>query len=326
MNALSVYLVLTYILINLIECHICYNGLFNWDYLLKNKEDVEQLVDKIRLKIYTGRSDCNLNSYDTSIAYPENILHEIDFKKPLVIYLHGFREHPSNESVQTVVGAYLDRGNDNILLVDWSDLALERYITLVIKIKIIGKIIAGALEKLLSYGINVNTLHIIGHSLGAQIAGFIGKYSNVQLPRITGLDPAKPGFYVLNLQHIDKTDAKVVDIVHTDGGVYGAFVPTGSVDFFANGGSRPQPGCPFLTIPFTPEDFCSHWRSWRFYAESVTNPYAFMAVKCTSYTNFISGACKDNDKIYFGYVTPHNASGSYYFNTNAQYPFGQNLV
>ena len=47
----------------------------------------------------------------------------------------------------------------------------------------------------------------------------------------------------------------MVDIVHTDGGVLGADESTGTVDFFANGGLRLQPGCPptALTFSLSPE-------------------------------------------------------------------------
>lgn len=69
---------------------------------------------------------------------------------------------------------------------------------------------------------------------------------------ITGLDPASPGFYQCNGDHLDPSDAGFVLVVHTDGGVYGALEPTGTVDFYPNGGSRPQPGCPLFGFPLTP--------------------------------------------------------------------------
>lgn len=35
----------------------------------------------------------------------------------------------------------------------------------------------------------------------------------------------------------------MVDIIHSDRGVYGYPISTGTVDFYPNGGARYQPGC-----------------------------------------------------------------------------------
>lgn len=39
---------------------------------------------------------------------------------------------------------------------------------------------------------------------------------------------------------------------------------------------------------------CSHNRAWMYYAESVDDPYAFPAVKCTNYVKFTKGLCSGN--------------------------------
>lgn len=61
-------------------------------------------------------------------------------------------------------------------------------------------------------GLNDQRVHLIGHSLGAQLAGIIGRdviqRSNNQrkIRRITGLDPAGPGFfYGSNLQTLESS-------------------------------------------------------------------------------------------------------------------------
>jgi hypothetical protein len=42
---------------------------------------------------------------------------------------------------------------------------------------------------------------------------------------------------------LDAGDAILVDTIHTCGGSLGFREPYGHVDFFPNGGTRPQPGC-----------------------------------------------------------------------------------
>lgn len=60
-------------------------------------------------------------------------------------------------------------------------------------------------------------VHLIGHSLGAHIAGNAGRYMGGSLGRITGLDPAAPLYIKWSYDAIQITDAKFVDIIHTNG-------------------------------------------------------------------------------------------------------------
>lgn len=64
-----------------------------------------------------------------------------------------------------------------------------------------------------------------------------------KLPRITGLDPAMPGFITAdNENKLDASDAKFVDVIHTNALVQGQIQESGHVDFYVNGGTL-QPGC-----------------------------------------------------------------------------------
>ncbi|XP_023288767.1 pancreatic triacylglycerol lipase-like, partial [Orussus abietinus] len=142
----------------------------------------------------------------------------------------------------------------------------------------------------------------------------------------SGLDPAYPGFYQLDAEHLERNDARFVDVIHTDGGVYGVLQSTGTADFFANGGKRPQPGCALIGIPLSPISLCSHWRSWRLYSETVKNSRAFLAEECSSYAIFALGLCRNNKHVYFGYSSPTNISGKFYFDTYAEPPFKQRML
>lgn len=84
------------------------------------------------------------------------------------------------------------------------------------------------------------------------MCGIIGrriqKASNrkYKLGRITGLDPAWPGFYpAVSDSPLTKYDADFVDVIHTDSFFVGAIHKVGHVDFYPNG-AKVQPGCPGL--------------------------------------------------------------------------------
>lgn len=48
---------------------------------------------------------------------------DFDNQKKTVLYVHGYVEAPSHQSVHVIVDAYIKRGDHNILILDWSELA-----------------------------------------------------------------------------------------------------------------------------------------------------------------------------------------------------------
>lgn len=80
--------------------------------------------------------------------------------------------------------------------------------------------------------------------IGAHIANYLSLAMRPYLlPRITGLDPALPGYVRAgNDDKLDKTDAEFVDVYHTAAFMQGKAEESGHVDFYFNGGSI-QPGC-----------------------------------------------------------------------------------
>lgn len=52
---------------------------------------------------------------------------DFDADKKTVLYLHGYVEAPTHESIRVIVDAYIKRGDHNILVLDWSQLADGNY-------------------------------------------------------------------------------------------------------------------------------------------------------------------------------------------------------
>lgn len=101
-------------------------------------------------------------------------------------------------------------------------------------------------------GFNIEKFHFVGHSLGAHLLGQVGRTTKastikLELTRITGLDPAGPAFFPISpfLVPLGSSDAKFVDIIHTDSFAFGATIATGHADFWPNAAAL-QPGCPSL--------------------------------------------------------------------------------
>ena len=70
-------------------------------------------------------------------------------------------------------------------------------------------------------------------------------YRSLYVVSAAGLDPAGPSFTRNSAAaRLDKDDAFLVDVIHTDGGRngMGMMKPIGHMDFYPNGGAK-QPGC-----------------------------------------------------------------------------------
>lgn len=80
------------------------------------------------------------------------------------------------------------------------------------------------------HGLHLQDVTIIGHSLGAHIAGLTGKKlkTSKKLGCIIGLDPAGVGFYNYTPEtRINQIDAEYVQIIHTNGETFGIREPIG---------------------------------------------------------------------------------------------------
>lgn len=232
----------------------------------------------------------------------------MDFNSPTVIYFHAFMEQPADGSGIMVREAYMQRGDTNVIMVDAHRLeAGPWYFTAAQNTWYIGRFAAQFIDYLVTRGLNLNSTHLVGHSLGAQAAGVAGSaLKSGRVARLTGLDPALPLFSGLPLeQRLDTSDALFVDVIHTDAGIFGFKEPIGHVDFYPNGGQSPQPGCELeVVIPkhlLLNKFFCSHWRSYMFYTESVLRPSAFVAVECPSWKAFAKGKCSGARITHMGF-------------------------
>jgi len=267
---------------------------------------------------------------------------------PVKILVHGFLQHRQSPFLINMTRALLDYAPMNVIVVGWSGGAGFPYNQAVANTRVVGAQVAGLLHVLAEFGVNVENVHVIGHSLGAQVAGYAGARTP-GLGRITGLDPAQPSFEGFSSEvHLDKTDANFVDIIHTDAvpydtvGGYGIIHPVGDIDFYPNGGHH-QPGCheePSVFSFF--QDVwsrgihsaevslsCSHERSTKLFLASITSHDAacdFRSFPCANEREFTSGRCSqcgNRPCPLMGYHADKSfgARGSFYLNTTNAQPY-----
>ena len=293
--------------------------------------------------------DLNYNNQTSLDAFPSKRCSE------LVLIIHGWSSSAEASNSELLKDSILKNKKDSCVIgVDWrkgadsvslraiiSDILHSTvYANQAVNTIVVGRQTAFLLFRLVTEGkVKAQNIHIIGHSLGAQIAHFAGSYytelverlrSN-QLPddvmskvevyeipskvgRITGLDPAAPLFDGYPGSYLNKEDASFVDVIHTsivpgNGELRPVIItdpPLGTrqsvahVDFYPNGGFAPQPEC--LKLNELHNVACSHNRAWLYMTESYDRSISrdnFKSVSCESY-DMIDKCMKKADESEFG--------------------------
>ncbi|KAK3775712.1 hypothetical protein RRG08_006023 [Elysia crispata] len=194
--------------------------------------------------------------YTRASPYPEQLDYNFpanvnrssfDPELPTKVIIHGYQNNLQTVWLSRMKDAFLATDEYNVILVGWGPGAT----TIVYPQSVSNtRIVARQLARLLlvlwqTKGLDLNSVHLIGFSLGAHLAGYVSRELGYKVGRITGLDPAGPLFQSFGEPiYLDRNDAIFVDIIHSNGlpGGAGTFISHGHVDFFSNGGAH-QPGC-----------------------------------------------------------------------------------
>ncbi|XP_046753188.1 lipase member H-like [Diprion similis] len=274
-----------------------------------------QLAD-IKVRLYTGE---DLDTYtEVVVGDATELLDKMNLSKPTVLFVHGWfgtivRELYYNE----VTLAYLEQKTHNVLYFNWETISTTDYLSAGMSVPGVGYTLAKVLNEMVAAGLNSSSLHLVGHSFGAQALGYVGRSVNFTVPRIVGLDPAGLLFYTY-MPHLNSSDADYVEVIHTGmGSILSSSLQLGDVDFYPNGGEYANQGCTVLPA------ICGHARACLLYAEFIRNKTALIGRACDSYSNFKDGSCDSNGTVVMGYATPNTASGKYYLQTNSFSPYGR---
>ncbi|KAF6211246.1 hypothetical protein GE061_014363 [Apolygus lucorum] len=290
------------------------------------------LSEQVRFILYKkGKEPVEKTIYDGGPIFGENF----NTSQPTKVLIHGYINYHGSFFNSEVRRGYESRDQEyNIVVIDWSSMSYEPYfLTRFRLISIVQSTVALLRRLQKNYGVKMKDIHIIGHSLGAHIAGITGHMLNSEddegepkLGRITGLDPALPLFYTTRPPwRISDTSADVVDVIHTSSYGLGIHYRAGTVDFFVNGVTITQPGCGIPGSSYFFMDYdpvCAHYRVVQLFVESITKPHSLLARQCESMDDLENGRCDDNDVAEMGENMPKSAVGSYFLRTKSSPPFG----
>ncbi|CAH2002328.1 unnamed protein product [Acanthoscelides obtectus] len=249
---------------------------------------------------------------------------DVSNDRPLKVAIHGWQSTGSDDFIKHFAESYHSIGINNVIGVDWSPHSKRNYLHSARATKKVGETVAQfILNALGNDSSKLDHVHIIGHSLGAQVAGFVGKHvqqltNGLKLGRITALDAAGPLFELpLKLpstRRVNKNDATYVDSIHTNVGFFGFLAPFADADFFINFGGPVQPGCMELNIfdAFS----CSHGKSVVIYNNTITSK-DYIGIQCSNPLRAISSLCNNNQRIVVGEHTSNRVAGQYFARVDA---------
>ncbi|RWS05201.1 pancreatic triacylglycerol lipase-like protein [Dinothrombium tinctorium] len=237
----------------------------------------------------------------------------------------------------------------NIIFVDWKGGNNLPYTQAASNTRVVGAETALFIQFLMNQtGVTPDSIHLIGHSLGAHVAGYAGERVP-KLGRITALDPAELYFqYLPETVRIDPSDAQFVDVIHSDTRSIlvlglGMRQPCGHIDFYPNGGET-HPGCSLSRVKaFFVSGIseglrrlvgCNHQRAIDFFTSSInTKNCEMVSYTCPNYDFFEKGRCTycgENGNLcpimglkadLFKNVTKRNKSLSVYLRTREEKPY-----
>uniref|UniRef100_A0A8C8SDV6 Lipase H n=1 Tax=Pelusios castaneus TaxID=367368 RepID=A0A8C8SDV6_9SAUR len=242
---------------------------------------------KVKLMLYTRQNqNCAETLNLTSSRY-------LNVTKKTIFIVHGYRPTGSPPIwIQVAVQHLLSVDDVNIIIVDWNrgatNLLYQRAFT---NTKKVAEFLKKFIDRMLAEGASLESLYMIGISLGAHISGFVGQMYNGKLGRITGLDPAGPLFNGRPPEErLDPTDAQFVDVIHSDIDGLGYREALGHIDFYPNGGTD-QPGCPQTIFSGSQYFKCDHQRSVFLFLSSLKAGCNMTAYPCDTYSGYRHGKC-----------------------------------
>ncbi|GAU95687.1 hypothetical protein RvY_07268 [Ramazzottius varieornatus] len=171
---------------------------------------------------FTLKTQDNINEPDILNPLDLHSINKSHFRSDrdgVKVLIHGYIDDGRAPWIAAMEPRLLLQGDYNVITADWSTGVSIPYFQAASNTRVVGAEVARLIRVLRTkFGQNYRKIHIIGHSLGAHVAGYAGKLERVG--RVSGLDPA--GIYFSGMPsaaRLDAGDADFVDTIITDGRV-----------------------------------------------------------------------------------------------------------
>ncbi|XP_059622357.1 lipase member H-like [Phlebotomus argentipes] len=282
--------------------------------------DAARVEDMVEFRLFTHSvSDyiVEQNSQDSLATSSFNS------KYPTCFIIHGWHGSENSSLNLHIRKALLSRRHYNVFVVNWRETAAADYISASYSVHPVGDAVGQFIIFLKKHtAMALESVTVIGHSLGAHVAGFAGKSAKAggKIGVIVGLDPAFPLFsHAKPENRLNTSDAIYVETIHTNAGLLGYKLPLGHASFFPNYGTS-QPGCGKGL-----NEACAHSRAHELYAESITTKHGFWARRCKSYNDISVKKCEKSgaDATMGGEPTIKNIQGVYWLETGDDSPYAK---
>ncbi|KAF6025030.1 hypothetical protein EB796_016647 [Bugula neritina] len=226
--------------------------------------------------------------------------------------IHGWNGGNVEGWVKKMIDALLKKEDANIFSVNWETWAkTPNYLEAQKKADDAGDRLSSFIKSLeRKTGTSRTRMHLIGHSLGGQVAGFAGeKLQSPKVARITGLDTSGIGFGCLfsNKNCLDPSDAEFVDEIHS----LISALPKGHADFY------PMPKDP-LQVLIDTKLVKAHNLAIDYFIQSIkAGQCAFKSHQCSSHLSFYNGKCRNTNENRVGFYAskPSTKPPNMYFLT-----------
>lgn len=140
--------------------------------------------------LYTRNTE--LDPVILDLSDPESVKYaKYAINKPLKLLIHGFTGDKDYSPNSQMRPAYFEHDDYNIISVDYKELAKSPcYFSAVRNLPVVANCTAQLINFMIDQNIfDLDSIHVIGFSLGAQVAGMVANYmpEGRKLKRITGL-------------------------------------------------------------------------------------------------------------------------------------------